>query len=178
MLNWLNTLSPLKLHKVKIMFENLKRKIKLAGFWLLAKALIFVHDTRGTMKFDIMGIVLMMVAIWAGTFIGNMVAGMVGFAGGLVGAIIIGFVIYLVWSLIKGQKIDITNGVLFSVLVYLAQMIQNMLSRYIGFGGSLIGLFFTALILSFLVGLVLGPKEAPVAMGPSKGKGKRKGFSL
>ena len=121
------------------------------------------------MKFDIFGIVLMMVAIWAGTFIGNMVTGMVGFAGGLIGAIIIGFVVYLVWALMKGIKIDLMNGIMFSVLVYLAQLIQNVLSGFIGFGGSIIGLFFSAVILSFLVGAVLGTKDAPVAMGKGKG---------
>lgn len=111
----------------------------------------------------------MMVAIWAGTFIGNMVTGMVGFAGGLIGAIIIGFVVYLIWALMKGTKIDLMNGIMFSVLVYLAQLIQNALSGFIGFGGSIIGLFFSAVILSFLVGAVLGTKDAPVAM--EKGKG-------
>lgn len=161
------------------MIENLKRKIKLAVQWLICKGLIFVYDTKGAMKFDIMGIVLMMVAIWAGTFIGNMVGGMVGFAGGLLGAIIIGFVIYIIWSLINGKKIDLMNGVLFAVLVYLAQLIQNMLSGYIGFGGSIVGLFFTAVILSFLVGAVLGASESPVSMGQtisgkSSAKGKRK----
>lgn len=134
-----------------------------------------LHKVK-TMKFDIMGIVLMMVAIWAGTFIGNMVAGMVGFAGGLVGAIIIGFVVYLVWTLLNGGKIDLMNGVMFSVLVYLAQLIQNILSGVIGFGGSIVGLFFSAVILSFLVGAVLGTKDAPVAMGT--GKGKSKGLNL
>jgi len=123
------------------------------------------------MKFDIMGILLMMVAIWGGTFIGNMVAGMIGFAGGLIGAIIIGFVVYLVWTLINGRNIELMDGVLFAVLVYLAQMIQNMLSGVIGFGGSIIGLFFSAVILSFLVGAVLGTKDAPIAMGKGKGKG-------
>jgi len=121
-----------------------------------------------------MGIVLMMVAIWAGTFIGNIVAGMVGFAGGLVGAIIIGFVVYLIWALLKGLKIELMDGLLFSVLVYLAQLIQSLLSGYIGFGGSIIGLFFSAVILSLLVGFVLGTKDAPVAMG----KGKSKGLKL
>lgn len=111
----------------------------------------------------------MMVAIWAGTFIGNMVTGMVGFAGGLIGAIIIGFIVYLVWALMKGIKIDLMNGIMFSVLVYLAQLIQNVLSGFIGFGGSIIGLFFSAVILSFLVGAVLGTKDAPVAMGKGKG---------
>jgi len=130
------------------------------------------------MKFDIMGIALMMVAIWAGTFIGNMVAGMIGFAGGLIGAIIIGFVVYLIWTLIHGGKIDLMDGVMFSVLVYLAQLIQVALSSVIGFGGSIIGLFFGAVILSFLVGAVLGTKDAPVAMGKGKGKGKGKGLKL
>ena len=128
------------------------------------------------MKFDIMGIILMMVAIAGGTFGGNMVAGMIGFSGGLIGAIIVGFVVYLVWTLINGRKIDLMDGILFSVLVYLAQMIQNMLSSYIGFAGGIIGLFFSAVILSFLVGAVLGAKESPVAMG--KGKGVGKGLKL
>lgn len=160
------------------MFENLKRRIKLAFQWLVCKAMIFVHDTRGAMKFNIMGIVLMMVAIWLGTFMGNIVAGMVGFAGGLFGAIIVGFVIYIVWALINGKKIDLMNGVLFAVLVYLAQLIQNALSGVIGFGGSIFGLFFTAIILSFLVGAVLGASESPVAMSGvgigKKTKGKRR----
>lgn len=123
------------------------------------------------MKFDIMGIILMMVAIAGGTFIGNIVAGAIGFAGGLLGAIIIGFVVYVVWTLINGRNIELMDGVLFAVLVYLAQMIQNLLSGVIGFGGSIIGLFFSAVILSFLVGAVLGAKDAPIAMGKGKGKG-------
>lgn len=123
------------------------------------------------MKFDLMGILLMMVAIWLGTTFGNIFGGMIGFAGGLIGAILVGFCIYLVWALLNGKKIEIMNGVLFAVMVYLAQLIQNALSGVIGFGGSIIGLFFTALILSFLVGFVLGPKESPVAMGNSKSKG-------
>ena len=124
------------------------------------------------MKFDILGIVLMMVAIAGGTFLGNMVMGMIGFAGGLIGAIGIGFVVYIVWALLNGRKIDISDGVLFAVLVYLAQMIQNVLSGVIGFGGSIVGLFFSAVILSFLVGAVLGTKDAPIAMGSAKGKSK------
>lgn len=122
------------------------------------------------MKFDLMGIILMMVAIWLGTSGGNMIAMMIGFAGGLIGAIIVGLVVYLVWALLNGRKIDIMDGILFAVLVYLAQLIQNALVGVIGFGGSLIGLFFTAVILSLLVGFVLGPKDAPVSVG-KKGKG-------
>jgi len=151
------------------MFGKLRRKIRTFGLWFLKKALQFAWDTRGTMKFDIMGIVLMMVAIWAGTFIGNAVASMIGFGGGLIGAIVVGFVIYLIWTLLNGIKIDLMDGLMFSVMVYLAQIIQNMLSGFIGFGGSIIGLFFSAVILSFLVGAVLGTKESPVAVG---GKGK------
>ena len=117
------------------------------------------------MKFDIMGIVLMMVAIFGGTFIGNMVTGMVGFAGGLIGAIIIGFVVYFVWTLLNGIKIDLMDGLMFSVMVYLANLIQNALSGFIGFGGSIVGLFFSAIILSFLVGAILGHKKAPIDIG-------------
>lgn len=112
-----------------------------------------------------MGIVLMMVAIWGGTFVGNMVTGMVGFAGGLIGAIIIGFVVYFVWTLLNGIPIDFMDGLMFSVMVYLANLIQVALSGFIGFGGSIIGLFFSAVILSFLVGAVLGHKKAPIDIG-------------
>ena len=68
------------------------------------------------------------------------------------------------------------DGVLFSVLVYLAQMIQTTLSGFIGFAGGIIGLFFSAVILSFLVGAVLGAKDAPIAVG--KGKGVGEGLKL
>lgn len=158
------------------MFENLRRKIKLAFLWVVSKGLIFVNDTRGTMKFDIMGIVLMMVAIVAGTFIGNMIGTSIGFlGGGLIGALVVGFIVYLVWALLNGKGIDIMDGVLFSVMVYLSQIIQNALSGLIGFGGSILGLFFSAVILSFLVGAVLGSKDAPIALGKGKGKGLKLG---
>ena len=89
------------------------------------------------MRFNIMGIIFMMVAIWLGTMIGSSVASMLGFAGGIIGAVVVGFMVYIVWALISGQKINLMNGVIFAVLVYIAQLIARMIFGATGFGGGM-----------------------------------------
>lgn len=101
-----------------------------------------------------MGIIFMMVAIWLGTMIGSSVASMLGFAGGIIGAIVVGFMVYIVWALISGQRINLMNGVIFAVLVYIAQLISGMIFSATGWGGGIIGYFMTAFIMSFLWGWI------------------------
>ena len=120
------------------------------------------------MRFNIMGIIFMMVAIWLGTMIGSSVAAMLGFAGGIIGAIVVGFMVYIVWALISGQRINLMNGVIFAVLVYIAQLISGMIFGVTGWGGGIIGYFITAFILSFLWGWI--GRGSAKTLGISTGK--------
>jgi len=104
------------------------------------------------MKFNIMNIVFMMVAIALGSLIGSSVAGMVGFAGGIVGSIVVGFIVYAIWAVISGKKLAIFVGLIFAVMVWLANMIASWIHQATGFGGGLIGLGITAFVLSMLWG--------------------------
>lgn len=105
-----------------------------------------------TVKFDIMSIIFMMIAITLGSLIGSMVAGWLGFAGGIIGTVLVGFITYAIYCFLRGQKIVLWSGVIFSVMVWLANMIGGAVTGATGFGGGLIGLAMTALILSFLWG--------------------------
>ena len=126
------------------------------------------------MRFNIMGIIFMMVAIWLGTMIGSSVASMLGFAGGIIGAVVVGFMVYIVWALISGQKINLMNGVIFAVLVYVAQLISGMVFGATGFGGGIIGYFITAFILSFLWGWIGRGSAKTSGIVTAKGKRKRR----
>ena len=125
------------------------------------------------MRFNIMGIIFMMIAIWLGTMIGSSVAAMLGFAGGIIGAFVVGFMVYIVWALISGQRINLLNGAIFAVLVYIAQLISGIIFGATGWGGGIIGYFITALILSFLWGWM--GRGSARTLGISTGKGCRTG---
>lgn len=116
------------------------------------------------MRFDIMRIIFMMVAIWLGTLVGAMVTGMIGFGGGIIGTIIVGFIIYAIYSLITGSKIKLMNGAIFAAIVWIAQMLAGIIGGFTGLAGGIIGLFFTA-VLSSLLWSWVGTDEgkAPVA---------------
>lgn len=132
-------------------------------------------STKG-LKFNIFGIILMMLSIWGGTAVGQMITAKIGFPGGIIGAVVIGYVIYLVWCLLSGHAMDWMDGLLFAVLTYLAELIMQAISGVFGFGAGLIGLLLSALVLSFLVGAVLGAKEAPIALPQGAiGKTRKKG---
>lgn len=115
-----------------------------------------------------MGIIFMMVAIWLGTMIGSSVASMLGFAGGIIGSVVVGFMVYIVWALISGQRINLMNGSIFAVLVYVAQLISGMIFGATGWGGGIIGYFMTAFILSFLWGWI--GRGSAKTLGISTGK--------
>lgn len=122
------------------------------------------------MKFNILGIILMMAAIWLGSMFGSGVASMFGFGGGIVGAVIVGLLTYVVYTLISGQKINIMSGVIFALLVYVAQLVSGLIASNTGFGGGIIGLFITAVVLSFLWGYIGKGSNSPITLGKSKGR--------
>jgi len=82
------------------------------------------------------------------------------------------FMMIAVWALISGQRINVMNGIIFAVLVYIAQLISGVIFGATGFGGGIIGYFITALVLSFLWGW-MGRGSARMS-GISTGKTKRR----
>ena len=127
------------------------------------------------MKFDIMGILFMAVAIWLGTSIGSGLAGMVGFGGGILGALVVGFVVYLIWAVLSGVPIKLLSGVIFAVLVWIAQMIMGLVGGRLGLGGGILGLILTAVMLSFLWGWFGGRGDADAGIiAPAKAHRKSK----
>jgi len=108
--------------------------------------------------FDLFGIILMALAIGIGTIVGGMAAGFIGFGGGILGAFIVGFITYVIWAYVVGARIDLKDGVIFSVLVYSAQIIAGYLQGFVGFGGALVGYLFTAVIMALVWGMIGGGK--------------------
>lgn len=109
-------------------------------------------------SFDVFGIVLMMIAIAVGTMVGGIVGGFIGFAGGIIGSFIVGFIVYVIWTFLVGARINIKDGVIFSVLIYIAQIISGYLQSFVGFGGAIVAYLLTAVVLSLLWGLFGGGK--------------------
>jgi len=108
--------------------------------------------TKMALKFSIWGIVLMALAIGLGGVVGNALAGVVGFAGGIIGTVVSGFVVYVIYALLSGMPIKLFAGIVFSILVWLANMIAGLVHGKTGIGGGLIGLGITAVIMAFIWG--------------------------
>lgn len=125
------------------------------------------------MKFDLMGIVFMAVAIFGGNYVGSMLAGYLGGTGGLLGTFIVGLAVYAVYSLLTGQKLAILSGVIFALCVYISGIIVSVVSTNIGIGGGIVGVLINAVVLSFLWGWAKG-KGSPVASVTTTKSKKRK----
>jgi len=115
------------------------------------------------MKFDFMGIVFMIVAILAGNWGGAYLSSFIGVTGGLIGAFLVGFVIYAVFALLTGMKLDMMQGAIFAVLVYVSGIVTATISSMTGFGGGVITLLMQAVVISAVWGYFgKGKQESPV----------------
>jgi len=103
-------------------------------------------------KINIMSTVIMACAIGLGTIVGNALGNMIGLAGGIIGTIIVGFVVYLLFAFLSGMPIRILAGVVFAIMVWIANMIAGKIHTLTGFGGGIIGLLISAFIMMFLWG--------------------------
>jgi hypothetical protein len=115
------------------------------------------------MKFDFLAIVMMIIAVAVGQIAGGYiesVAGSVlpvtGFLGALVGILAVGFAIYFVYTLATGGKLNLMMGVIFSFIVYVANIIAGYIASFTGFGGGLLSLVIVGVVASFIWGWVGG----------------------
>ena len=116
------------------------------------------HDQRAEVKFDVVGIIFMWIAIYAGNILGPMLGGTIGITAGLFGSFITGFVIYIIFCLITGTKMSIWGAVLFSISVYASVIITGLVTGYAGFITGWITTIVQALFLSLIFGWI-APQE-------------------
>lgn len=114
-----------------------------------------------TLKFDIMGIIFMWIAIYAGNILGPMLGGTIGITAGLFGTFITGFVIYIIFCLVTGTKMSIWGAVLFSISVYASVLITGLVTGQLGFITGWMITFVQAILLSVIFGWI-APKEQTV----------------
>ena len=108
-------------------------------------------------RFDLMGIVLMIVAIAVGQFVGGYLVAYIGdVGGGIVGSLIVGLIVYAIYTFASKGKFTVANAVIFSVLIYVANLVAAYLGTFIGVGGGYVTLIIAGVLMSFLWGWVGG----------------------
>jgi len=104
-----------------------------------------------------MGIVLMIVAIAVGQFVGGYLITYIGsIGGGIVGSLLVGLIIYAIYTFASKGKLGIVNAVIFSVLIYVANLVAAYIGMLIGIGGGYLTLVIAGILMSFLWGWVGG----------------------
>ena len=111
------------------------------------------------MKFDVFGILLMIVAIAIGQVAADYLGSMFGLAGGIMGAVLAGSVAYLIFSLVTGGKLGVMNGVIFVVLIYIAQLAAAYIASLAGMASGYLTLILAGVIVSFVWGWIGGRKQ-------------------
>ena len=112
------------------------------------------------MKFDIVGIIFMWIAIYVGNIMGPMLGGTIGITAGLFGTFIAGLCIYLIFCLITGTKMSIWGAVLFSISVYASVLITGLVTGSLGFITGWMTTFVQAIILSLVFGWIAPKGES------------------
>ena len=118
------------------------------------------------MKFDVMGLIFMFVAIFVGNLLAPMLSGFLPVSGTLVGVFITGLVIYAVFCLVTGTKMSILGAVFFSISVYISAIATGYISGYFGFVTGLVATLVQACVLSLIFSSLAPKKE--VAKMPVK----------
>lgn len=109
------------------------------------------------MKFDLMGVVLMIVAIALGQLLGGYLTGYLGsLGGGLVGTFLVGAIVYVIYTFLTHGKFGITSALIFTVLIYIANMAAGYVDSMVGLGGGVLTLVMTGVIASLLWGWIGG----------------------
>ena len=117
------------------------------------------------MKFDLMGIIFMIVAIAMGQLLGGFLEGYIGsLGGGLLSTFIVGFLAYVIYTFLTKAKFGITNALIFTVLIYVANMIAGYVSGWMGLGGGIFTIVITAFFASLLWGWIGGRSKRAVKL--------------
>ena len=102
------------------------------------------------MKFDLMGLLFMVIAIWVGNFLGPMLGGFVGLGAGLLGAFISGIVIYLIYSMLTRSRMTLMGAVIFAIAVYASTIITGFVTGMFGFISGIFATFVQAIFVGII----------------------------
>ena len=105
------------------------------------------------MKLNIMAFVMMIVAIAVGNVAGGFLLDVVGgtIGGTIIGTLLVGFVCYAVYTLVTKGKFNLTGGLLFAVLVFVASLVAGYMGDYLALGaGDLVLYVITGAIMAVL----------------------------
>jgi hypothetical protein len=109
------------------------------------------------MKFDLMGIIFMIIAIALGQLLGSFLEGYIGSLGsGLLSTFIVGFLAYVIYTFLTKAKFGVTNALIFTVLIYVSNLIAGYVGGFIGLSGGIVTIVVTALFASLLWGWIGG----------------------
>lgn len=110
------------------------------------------------MKFDLWGVVLMIVAIALGQFIGGYLQTMLGgnFSGGIIGALIVGVICYFIYAFLTSTKFSFAGMAIFAVLIYIANLGAGYVAEAMGLGGGFLTLIIAGVVASVLWGWIGG----------------------
>lgn len=104
-----------------------------------------------------MGIIMMIIAIFVGQWLGSFLIGYLGSLGsGIVGTFLIGLVCYFIYTLLVKGKFKLMGAVVFAVLVWLAGFVAQYVDSMLGLGGGIFLTVITGVIASLLWGWVGG----------------------
>jgi len=109
------------------------------------------------MKFDLMAIILMIIAIAVGQWAGSYLIVYIGsLGGGIVGSLFVGLIIYVIYTFAAKGKFTFVNALIFAMLIYAANIMAAYASGLIGVGGGYLSLVIAGVFMALLWGWVGG----------------------
>lgn len=119
-------------------------------------------------KFDLIGIIIMIIAIAIGQFVssGWLIPMLGSIAGGIIGSAITGLVIYAIYTFLTGGRFGLMNAIIFIVVVYVANLLAGYVAAFFGAGSGYISLVVAGVFASFLWGWVGGKQAKKTALKP------------
>jgi hypothetical protein len=108
-------------------------------------------------KFDLMAVILMIIAIAVGQFLGTYLIAYLGsIGGGIIGSLLVGLLIYVIYTFASKGKFGVVNAIIFAALIYVANLIAAYASGLIGIGGGYMTLIIAGILMAFLWGWIGG----------------------
>ena len=115
-----------------------------------------------------MAVLVMIVAIAVGQFLGSYLLAYLGTLGsGIAGSLIVGVVIYAIYTFATKAKFGIVNAVIFTILIYVSNLAAGYVAGWIGITTGYMTLIIAGVFAAFLWGWV-GAKPSKAAKGKLK----------
>lgn len=110
------------------------------------------------MKFDLIGIGILTICILIGNILGSMLGGTFGTFTGILGIIMANAIIYGIWALLTGQKMNGMTAIIFIIGMFIASYGAGQIASYLGYISGILLTIVEAVTLSFILSFI-GPKQ-------------------